>query len=149
MMVPTWNCLNQMERMNMSPNRIRRIVNASLWLAALISAVVLLVASIATLSGLMTSQFVAWGYDRDFALFVGVVELLGALGLVLPRTAGWAALCSSVVMLGAIGTHMVNGEFIAALLPAGVLGLLGLVLWGRGLVMEPTTYGHVVATKNP
>jgi uncharacterized membrane protein YphA (DoxX/SURF4 family) len=138
-----------MERINMSPNRIRRMVNASLWLAALLSAVILLTASIASLAGWMTEQFTAWGYDRGFAVFVGIVELFGAIGLLLPRTAGWAALGSSVVMLGAIATHMVNGEYIAALLPAGVLGLLGLVLWGRGLVMEPTTYGHVVATKNP
>lgn len=133
----------------MSPNRIRRIVNASLWLAALISASVFFVAAVAKLSGLMTAQFEAWGYGGHFAVVVGLIEFLGALGLLLPRTAGWAALGLSVVMLGAIGTYVVNGDHVAALLPAGMLGLLALVLWGRGLVMEPTTRGHVVATKNP
>lgn len=133
----------------MSPNRIRRIVNASLWLAALISASVFFVAAVAKFSGLMTAQFEAWGYGGHFAVVVGLIEFLGALGLLLPRTAGWAALGLSVVMLGAIGTYVVNGDHVAALLPAGMLGLLALVLWGRGLVMEPTTRGHVVATKNP
>jgi len=135
--------------MNMSPNRIRRVVNASLWLAALLSASVFLVAATAKLAGVMDQNFERWGYGGRFALVVGVLELLGALGLLLPRTAGWAALGLSLVMIGAIGTHVANGEIIAALLPAGMLGLLGLVLWGRGLVMEPTTRGHVVATKNP
>lgn len=133
----------------MSPNRIRRIVNASLWLAALISASVFFVAAVAKFSGLMDEQFEAWGYGAHFAVVIGLIEFLGALGLLLPRTAGWAALGLSVVMLGAIGTYVVNGDHVAALLPAGMLGLLALVLWGRGLVMEPTTRGHVVATKNP
>lgn len=133
----------------MSPNRIRRIVNASLWLAALISASVFFVAAVAKFSGLMDEQFEAWGYGGHFAVVIGLIEFLGALGLLLPRTAGWAALGLSVIMLGAIGTYVVNGDHVAALLPAGMLGLLALVLWGRGLVMEPTTRGHVVATKNP
>jgi uncharacterized membrane protein YphA (DoxX/SURF4 family) len=138
-----------MERTNMSPNRIRRIVNASLWLAALISASVFLVAATAKLAGMMAAQFEGWGYDASLAIVVGLLELFGALGLLLPRTAGWAAAGLGVIMIGAIGTYAANGEAIAALLPAGMLGLLGLVLWGRGLVMEPTTRGHVVATKNP
>jgi putative oxidoreductase len=133
----------------MSPNRIRRIVNASLWLAALVSASVFLVSAVAKLAGLMTEQFAAWGYGGHFAIFVGLLEFLGALGLLLPRTAGWAALGLSAIMLGAIGTHVAHGDPVAALLPAGMLGLLALVLWGRGLFMEPTTRGHVVATKNP
>ncbi|MFO7564267.1 MAG: DoxX family protein [Enhygromyxa sp.] len=133
----------------MSPNRIRRIVNASLWLAALISASVFLVAGIAKLAGRMDPQFEAWGFDGRIALVIGVLELVGAIGLLLPRTAGWSALGLSVLMIGAIGTHVANADPIAALLPAGILGLLALVLWGRGLVMEPTTQGHVVATKNP
>jgi len=135
--------------MNMSPNRIRRIVNASLWLAALTSASVFLVAAVAKLAGTMDEQFAAWGYGGRFALLIGLLELAGALGLLLPRTAGWAALGLSVLMLGAIGTEVAHGDPVAALLPAGMLGLLSLVLWGRGLVMEPTTRGHVVATKNP
>jgi putative oxidoreductase len=133
----------------MSPNRIRRIVNASLWLAALISASVFLAAAVTKLSGSLNYQFEAWGYDGRLALVVGLLELFGAVGLLLPRTAGWAALGLSGLMIGAIGTHVTHGDPIAALLPAGMLGLLALVLWGRGLVMEPTTRGHVVATKNP
>lgn len=133
----------------MSPNRIRRIVNASLWLAALISASVFWAAAVAKLSGSMNHQFEAWGYDARLALVIGVVELLGAIGLLLPRTAGWSALGLGVLMLAAVGTHLTHGDAVAALLPAGLLGLLTLVLWGRGLVMEPTTRGHVVATKNP
>lgn len=133
----------------MSPNRIRRIVNATLWLAALLSAVIFLASATAKLTGMMTGQFEAWGYAPSFAIVIGVLELFGALGLLLPRTSGWAALGLSVLMLGAIMTHLSHQEHVAALLPAGVLALLGLVLWGRGLVMEPTTRGHVVATKNP
>ena len=130
----------------MSPNRIRRLVNATLWLSALLSSLVFLAAATAKLTGVMTAQFEAWGYAPSLAILVGVLELSGAIGLLLPRAAGWSALGLSVLMLGAIGTHLVHAEAAAALLPAGILGLLGLVLWGRGLVLEPSPCGHVVAT---
>lgn len=133
----------------MTPHRTRRIVNAGLWLAALFSATLFFVAATAVLNGSLNAQFAAWGYDANFALAIGVLEFIGAVGLLLPRSAGWAALGLSVIMLGAIGTHVAHGEYLLALMPATVLGLLGFVLWGRGLVMEPTTRGHVVATKNP
>jgi len=133
----------------MSPHRTRRIVNAGLWLAALFSAILFLIGAFVHLNSSMSAQFLAWGYTANFALAIGVLLFVGALGLLLPRTAGWSALGLSVVMLGAIGTHVAHGEYIVALVPLAMLSLLGFVLWGRGLVMEPTTRGHVVATKNP
>lgn len=133
----------------MTPYRTRRLVNAGLWLAALFSATLFMLAALAHLSSSMSAQFVAWGYTANFALGIGVLQFIGALGLLLPRTAGWSALGLSVIMLGAIGTHVAHGEHLLAIVPLALLSVLGFVLWGRGLVMEPTTRGHVVATKNP
>jgi putative oxidoreductase len=133
----------------MTSNQTRRIINLALWLAALFTAALFIVTGAAKLNGMMTDQFSVWGYGASFALAIGMLEFIGAIGLLIPRTAGWAALGLSVVMLGAIGTHVAHGDYIAALVPVALLGLLGFILWGRGLIMEPTTRGHVVATKNP
>lgn len=72
--------------------------------------------------------------------FVGLSEVLGALGLILPsalriqpKLTALAAALLAVVMLLAVGTHVSIGE-AAMSAPALVLGLLAaFVAWGRGV----------------
>jgi len=70
--------------------------------------------------------------------FIGLSELLGAVGLVLPsalriapRLTGAAAVGLLVVMVLAAGTHLMNGE--ASHVPVNVVlgGLSAFVAWGR------------------
>lgn len=71
---------------------------------------------------------------------IGVAEVLGALGLVLPsalrvmpRLTPLAAAGLVALMLGAAGTHVVLGEAGMAM-PSLVLGAMAaLVTWGRGV----------------
>lgn len=75
--------------------------------------------------------------------FIGVSELLGAIGLILPsalriapRLSGVAGAALALVMVLAMGEHTMNGEF-PALVPNIVLGgLSAFVAWGR-LVGSP------------
>lgn len=70
---------------------------------------------------------------------IGLVEVLGAIGLIVPAATGiapvlvaWAALGLAGVMAGAVVVHLKRGEGIAAAVPSIVLGLLSLlVAWGR------------------
>jgi uncharacterized membrane protein YphA (DoxX/SURF4 family) len=48
--------------------------------------------------------FIQAGYAAWFATFIGVCEVLGAIGLLIPRLAGLAAACLSVIMVGATYT---------------------------------------------
>jgi putative oxidoreductase len=110
-----------------------KVVNLLLWLAALSSAMVFLRSGWTKLDGAMIGQFEEWGYTPSFAVAIGFLELAGAVGLLIPRLSGWAALGLSVIMFGAIGTLAMEAEYLAALLPAAMLVLLTLVLFGRGL----------------
>jgi len=75
--------------------------------------------------------------------FIGVSELLGGIGLVVPaltrvqpRLTGVAAAALAVVMVLAVGEHAMH-DGVAAGAPAAVLGLLcAFVAWGR-LVRAP------------
>ena len=70
---------------------------------------------------------------------VGLVEVLGALGLILPALTGiapvltpLAALGLFLVMAGAVVVHVKSGDAAKETLPAVVLGLLSLfVAWAR------------------
>ena len=48
--------------------------------------------------------FIQAGYAAWFATFIGICEVLGGIGLLIPRVAGLAAACLSVIMVGATYT---------------------------------------------
>jgi uncharacterized membrane protein YphA (DoxX/SURF4 family) len=82
-----------------------------------------------------------------FLRFIGVAEVAGGLGLVLP----WllkirpvltpvAAAALVVIMVGATGVTLVGGAVLPALIPMSIGVLLGVVAWGRGRAV--VAYAH-------
>jgi uncharacterized membrane protein YphA (DoxX/SURF4 family) len=68
-------------------------------------------------------QFIAWGFP-DWARFVvGTAEVLGAIGLLVPRARFYAAGGLTFLMLGAVITHLRVAEYGYAPIPL-LLGLL-------------------------
>lgn len=55
--------------------------------------------------------FARWGYPPAFMYVTGTLEVLGAIGLLIPRLSSLASLCLAALMLGAIGTHLLHGEW--------------------------------------
>jgi len=68
--------------------------------------------------------FVHYGYAAWFAIFIGVCELLGGLGLLMPRLAGLAAAGLSIIMIGATYTHFSHHEYQHGMIPLVLLILL-------------------------
>ncbi|GAA0817149.1 DoxX family protein [Colwellia sp. D2M02] len=56
--------------------------------------------------------FVRWGYPIEFMYLTGIIEVFGALGLLITRLSSLSALCLGGFMLGAIGTHFVHKEWL-------------------------------------
>ncbi|GAB2743411.1 hypothetical protein GCM10027174_16390 [Salinifilum aidingensis] len=72
------------------------------------------------------------GVGHWFRYLTGSLELLGAVGLVIPALAGLAGLGLVLVMLGAVITHLVVPALGGTLFLPLVLGLLAAVVaWGR------------------
>jgi len=67
------------------------------------------------------------GFPSWFLLFIGVAELAGAVGLLIPKLRFWAATGLSLIMIGAVVTHARNGDAIGQMAPA-LISLL-LLLW--------------------
>lgn len=55
--------------------------------------------------------FERWGYSAAFMYFTGVIEVAGAIGLLISRVSAITSLCLSAFMLGAIGTHLIHSEW--------------------------------------
>nr|WP_010131542.1 DoxX family protein [Microbulbifer agarilyticus] len=81
--------------------------------------------------------FARWQYPIYFMYLVGVVEIIGAIGLLIPRFSALASLCLAGFMLGAVGTHFVHREWVM-LVVASVIALVA--LWqgwsGRDVVAQ-------------
>ena len=53
--------------------------------------------------------FQKWGYMDGFVYVIGVLEILGGIGLLIPRSASYSAALLAIIMLGATGTRIVEG----------------------------------------
>lgn len=86
-------------------------------------------AGIAKLLGVpqLHASFAIMGLPNWFGYFIGVCELLGAFGLLIPRLTALAATGLIGIMLGAIFFH-VHFEVVAHALPAVILSLLLVVI---------------------
>jgi len=115
----------------------------ALWIIqALLAAVFLLAGGmkVSAPAEQLIASGMAWVEHVPFLLvrFIGVAEIAGALGLVLPaalriqpRLTPIAAGLLSLTMLGAMGTHVLLAEFALVAPPLVLGGLSAFVAWGR------------------
>ena len=67
--------------------------------------------------------FERWGYPLWFMYFTGTVEVVGAIGLMLRRVSAAAAAGLALMMLGAMGTHVIHAEWGMLVAAAVIFGL--------------------------
>lgn len=109
----------------MDSNRVRAVFA---WILAILLAAFYGIAGVGKLVGGANEIFAEWGYPAWFALVIGIVETAAAIGLLIPKTTRCAIVVLTVVMLGAIYTHLANGEAAELARPVIPLVLMW-VLW--------------------
>ena len=116
-----------------------KTINIILWIAqVLLGAMFIMIGILKTTSPI--DDLVAQGMDYGIGLtrFIGVSELLGGIGLILPSVLRikpnltvWAARGIMLIMLLAVGYHLFTSDYVGSVMPL-VLGLIAFfVAWGR------------------
>ena len=117
-------------------------MNTLLWIVQIVLALIFFMAGMAKLSQPREKLVTNMGFVADFSQeqvrLIGVIELLGAIGLILPAVTGIlplltpiAALGLALTMVGAIITHIRRGEY-SHILPNIVLLVMAMfVAYGR------------------
>ena len=79
---------------------------------------------------IMVHEFEQVGLGQWFRYFTGTLEIIGAVGLLIPKFSRWAALLLAVVMVGALVAHftVLHTSPTAALI---MLALSVLIAWLR------------------
>ncbi len=111
--------------------RTGRAANITLWVLQVVAALLFVGAGAGKLAGdpamLEIFNDIGWG---DWLHYVtGVVEIAGAIGLLIPRLAGLAALGLFGVMLGAVVASALLGHPVLGAVVVCVL--VGVLAWGR------------------
>ena len=78
-----------------------------------------------------SERFGQWGYPANAAYVVGVLEILGGLGVLIPRWRRAASLTLGVLMTGALCTHLVHAEFPRVIPPLVLGGFAFLMYWSH------------------
>lgn len=109
-----------------------RVLKVALWALQVLLAVVFAMAGFAKVFGdpTMVEMFATIGVGQWFRYAVGALEVAGAVGVLIPRLSGLAALGLVCLMAGATLTNV----FVLGtnpLLPVALLVVSSLVAWGR------------------
>ncbi len=110
----------------------RRTLGIALWVLQALLAFQFAMAGLAKVFGspAMVEMFAIIGIGQWFRYVVGALELAGAVGVLIPRLSGLAALGLVGLMAGAILTNvLVLGT--SPLLPIVLLVVSSMVAWGR------------------
>jgi uncharacterized membrane protein YphA (DoxX/SURF4 family) len=109
-----------------------RATNVALWILQAVLAFQFAGGGLLKLTGSpeMVELFAAVGVGQWLRYMVGTLEVAGAVGLLVPRLSGLAALGLAGLMVGATTTNLfVLGE--SPWLPIGLLLASALIAWGR------------------
>lgn len=109
-----------------------RGVNVALWVLQVLLALQFVIAGLAKVGGdpAMVEMFADIGIGQWFRYAVGALELAGAIGVLVPRLSGLAALGLVCLMVGATLTNLFVLD-ASPLLTIGLLVVSALVAWGR------------------
>lgn len=108
----------------------------ALWILSIVLAFMFLMSGASKLLNLTNpqgmsfdEQFVHWGLPAWFRFPVGLLEVAGAIGLLIPRLRFLAASGLVLLMLGGTVTHLRIGEYNIAPFPFLLAVLSGVVVW--------------------
>src|SRR5258706_75655 len=89
-----------------------RAMNIGAWVASALLAALYVTASLGKLRSdpQMVEAFTKYGHSDGFRLFIGTCEMLGAIALLIPRLAFWAAIGLLIIMIGAVYTHVSTND---------------------------------------
>lgn len=103
------------------------------WILSGLIALVMLMAGVSKLRGAedQVKGFVAMGYPAWFLYVAGVIEVAGAILLLIPRTAAFGVLLLGATMLVATLSLLKIGDVAHAPIPLAFLVVIGIIGWLR------------------
>lgn len=71
----------------------------------------------------VVDNYEIWGLPIWFMQTVGLIEIIGSIGILIPKTRTITALGLICLMLGAVVIHLISGEFNSIIVNIGIIGV--------------------------
>jgi uncharacterized membrane protein YphA (DoxX/SURF4 family) len=115
------------------PAAQRRGVNIALWGLQVVTAAVFVMAAIpkVTADPQAVAGFNAMGLGVAGMYIIGLLEITGAIALLIPLLSGLAGFAFVGLMIGAVLTTLLMFGAQLVVFPAAVLALVAIITWGR------------------
>lgn len=115
------------------PRDQSRGVNITLWVLQVVAAATFVFAALpkVTANPQAVAGFAEMGLGTVGMYVIGILEIAGAIGLLIPRLSGLAGLAFIGLMVGAVLTTLLLSGASAVAFPAAVLVLVAIIAWGR------------------
>ena len=84
-------------------------------------------------------MFRTWGFPDGFYLVIGAIEVIGGVGLLIPRVSSYCAAVLGIVMIGAAATQVLRGgrNGIGEIVLATLLAVIAVIRWRDRLRVNP------------
>ncbi len=117
------------------------------WGMAIIAAVPVLFSGLSKLTdgASWTERFQTWGLPESMVMVIGVVEVVGAVALLVPVTRFYGAALVVGTMVGAVFVHMVANEWGQVFFPFAVAGVASISGWWA----RPVWFHEFVMSRMP
>jgi putative oxidoreductase len=107
----------------------------AVWASAVVLAIGFVSIGVSKLEGASAARwaerFEHWGYPANARYVVGVLEILGGIGVLVPRWRPAASLLLGTLMIGALGTHIASAELPRVIPPLVLGGLAFFAYWSH------------------
>lgn len=113
------------------------------WLLRSLIALAFIAASLGKLTSTpgVLERFATYGFPRGFHLLIGVVEMAGAILLLVPKTRLYAIYILTAIVAGAAATHLVHDPLIQLIRPL-VFALFLAAAWLVSKKLDARVYEH-------
>src|SRR5215468_8154428 len=115
--------------MSAAEHKVVRFPTAAVWTCAIVLAAAFVLVGTSKMAGpsamRWAARFAQWGYPAGAQYVIGVLEILGGLGVLIPRVRRVASAILMALMIGALCTHAVQREFPRLIPPLALGGLAG------------------------
>lgn len=118
-----------------APTPIEQSRRIGYWISSIVLGLLYVVVGLPKITPLflvdIIHDFEKWGYSEQFQYFIGATEFVSGIFLMIPRTSFYVAIYLSIVMVGAIYTHIASAidPWYYALIPAFCLSFLAFVAY--------------------
>jgi len=96
---------------------MKRAKTIALWALQIIFALLMITAGYSKFTvDRWPGDFEQWGYPDGFVYVIGVLEIVGGIGLLIPRITFYAAALLCIIMIGATITRIIDSTNTVALI---------------------------------